>query len=125
MDLRLAGAVLTGGASTRMGSDKALVRVDGVPMAGRVADVLRAVGCVPVAFVGGDADSLTLLGGTFVADSTPGQGPAGGVVAALRALAGDADAVVIAACDLAYITPAQLVPLIDVLHRDGDGDRDV
>ncbi len=42
----LAGAVLTGGSSTRMGADKALVEVDGVAMAARVAHALRASGCV-------------------------------------------------------------------------------
>ena len=48
------GAVLCGGASRRMGTDKALVEVDGVPMAERVAGALHAGGCAPVVFVGGD-----------------------------------------------------------------------
>ena len=51
---RFAGAVLTGGLSARMGRDKALLRVDGVPMAVRVATALRAGGADPVAAIGGD-----------------------------------------------------------------------
>ena len=48
------GAVLCGGASRRMGVDKAAVEVDGTPMARRVADVLAAAGCSPVIAIGGN-----------------------------------------------------------------------
>ena len=45
------GAVLTGGRSRRMGTDKALVAVEGRPMVVRVAAALRAAGArgLPVA----------------------------------------------------------------------------
>ena len=43
-----AGAVLCGGASRRMGTDKAFVEVGGVAMAERVAAALEAAGCAPV-----------------------------------------------------------------------------
>jgi molybdopterin-guanine dinucleotide biosynthesis protein A len=116
--LRLAGAVLTGGASTRMGADKALFPVDGVPMAVRVAVALRSVGCDPVALIGGDARRLAALGEDLVADLAPGAGPAGGVRSAIEAFGGGADALVITSCDLAFVTAAQLSPLIDALDRD-------
>ncbi|HJR26495.1 MAG TPA: NTP transferase domain-containing protein, partial [Acidimicrobiales bacterium] len=38
------GVVLCGGRSTRMGRDKALLELHGVPMARRVADALTAAG---------------------------------------------------------------------------------
>ena len=76
--IAFAGAVLTGGRSSRMGRDKATLPVDGVPMAARVADALRRAGAEPVLAVGGDQAALEALGLTWVADRHPGEGPSGG-----------------------------------------------
>ena len=69
-----------------MGRDKALVPVGSppTPMAVRVAAALRDGGCTDVTCVGGDADGLTALGLTVVADDHPGLGPLGGVLTGLR-----------------------------------------
>jgi molybdopterin-guanine dinucleotide biosynthesis protein A len=98
--------VLCGGESRRFGTDKALVELDGRPMAERVAAVLEAADCAPVIFVGGDGDRLTATTGReVVADSWPGEGPLGAVVDALRRFARlDAEGVVVAACDLPNLT---------------------
>ena len=85
-----------------MGTDKAFVEVGGVAMAERVARALASGGCDPVRLVGGDAVLLARLGRPTVADDFPGQGPAGGVLTALRTAADDR--VVVASCD---------VPLLD------------
>ncbi len=45
-----------------MGTDKALLPVDGVPMVLRVAAALRAAGCEPVVAIGGDEPALRRLG---------------------------------------------------------------
>ena len=67
--MNLTGAVLAGGKSARMGRDKALLEIDGSPMALRMARLLAKAGCVPVALVGpshleelarGDGESLLL-----------------------------------------------------------------
>lgn len=93
-----AGAVLCGGASRRMGTDKALVEVDGRAMARRVADALAAAGAHPVVAVGGDGAALAGVGLEVVPDLAPGAGPLGGIVTALEAAA--ADVVFVASCDL-------------------------
>src|SRR5262245_1565825 len=98
MDRRsFSGAVLTGGASRRMGRDKALVEVDGRPMAGRVAAALREAGAAEVQAIGGDAAGLGELGLDVVPDRFPGEGPLGGIVTALSAASQPVTVVV--ACD--------------------------
>lgn len=105
-----AGAVLCGGASRRMGADKALVPVDGVPMAERVARTLESAGCAPVVLVGGDPGPLAALGRTLVADRWPGAGPLGGVITALQT--SRAQDVVVAACDLPWLDPSAVQALL-------------
>lgn len=99
--MTLTGVVLTGGASRRMGVDKALVEVDGVAMAGRVAAALAEGGCDPVVCQGGDAQALAVLELPVLPDSRPGGGPVAAILDALDAAAeGD---VVICACDLPWL----------------------
>jgi molybdopterin-guanine dinucleotide biosynthesis protein A len=93
---RIAGAVLVGGASRRMGRTKALIDVDGTPMVVRVATALETAGCTPVRLVG-DGVLPADIGYPVVADRWPGEGPLGGVITALIDAGGD---VVVAACDL-------------------------
>jgi molybdopterin-guanine dinucleotide biosynthesis protein A len=95
------GAVLCGGSSRRMGTDKAFVEIDGVAMAERVARALIAGGCEPVVFVGGDSVGLARFGRPAHADRWPGEGPLGGVLTALAVSHGDD--VVVAACDLPFL----------------------
>jgi molybdopterin-guanine dinucleotide biosynthesis protein A len=84
-----------------MGVDKALIEIDGTPMAERVARALEAGGCAPVVFVAGERGALTTSGRTWLADRWPGAGPLGGVLTALTALtAAGSDGVLVAACDL-------------------------
>ena len=80
------GAVLAGGASTRMGVDKALVEVDGVPMVARAAAALADAGAAAVLVVGGDQARLGAIGLRPLPDRHPGEGPLGGVITALSAL---------------------------------------
>ena len=51
-----------------MGTDKALLEVDGVALARRATDALNAAGATRVVAVGGDASSLTALGLDVLAD---------------------------------------------------------
>jgi molybdenum cofactor guanylyltransferase len=110
-----AGAVLCGGASRRMGTDKALVEVDGVAMAERVARALEAAGCAPVAFVGGDEAGLGRFGRPFHPDRWPGEGPLGGVLTALVDVGGEVVVggdVVVAACDLPFLDASTIDRLL-------------
>ena len=107
----LVGAVLCGGSSRRMGTDKALLEIDGVPLAERVAGVLEAAGCAPVVFVGGEPLGARATGRPFVPDRSPGAGPVGGVItrAARGGGRGDGRGVVPATFPISPSTPCSRV----------------
>lgn len=122
----VSGAVLTGGASRRMGRDKAMLPVDGIEMARRVADALAQSGCDPVVAIGGDGASLADIGLRTVADEWPGEGPLGAIIVALRDATGP---VLVVACDLPWLDAGTLgrllavataAPTADVVHAAGD-----
>ncbi len=113
--LGYAGAVLTGGASRRMGRDKAFVEVDGEVMVRRVAAALVAAGCSPVFAIGGDVDRLTGAGLTVVADRFPGEGPLGGIVSALGVTGAPT---LVVATDLAWLDPTALGLLLAYADRE-------
>lgn len=102
--MRFSAAVLTGGASRRMGRDKALIPLGGVPLAQRVVDALAGAGASEVLTIGGDQGLLGELDRVTATlpDDHPGQGPLGGIITALRASTNDV--VVVLACDTPSIT---------------------
>jgi molybdopterin-guanine dinucleotide biosynthesis protein A len=108
-----AGAVLCGGASRRMGTDKSLLELGGQALAARVAHALRAAGADPVVAIGGDAAALGDLGLAVVADEHPGEGPLGAVITALGALGDEAELVAVLACDLVDADPATIRAVVD------------
>jgi molybdopterin-guanine dinucleotide biosynthesis protein A len=112
------GVVLTGGASSRMGRDKALIEVGGTAMAVRVAGALRAGGCDPVWCQGGDVEALAALGLVAVPDPAPRGGPLPAIAAALAA-AGD-EPILVAACDLVDLDAASVTSLIEAHRRQPD-----
>ena len=83
-----------------MGRDKALIEIDGVPMAQRVASALTDGGADPVLCIGGDQDALEAIGLECIPDDHPGEGPLGGFLTALKFAEGSYwDTVVVSACD--------------------------
>ena len=118
-----------------MGRDKATLAVDGTAMAVRVADALRRGGCEPVIGVGGDHAALRGNGLETVADGRPGEGPLGGIITALTTLGagGDSrrppgvetwqdriDSVLVAACDLPWLTAVTVGAVRRGLHGHAD-----
>jgi molybdopterin-guanine dinucleotide biosynthesis protein A len=121
----MVGAVLTGGASRRMGRTKALIELDGIPMARRVADALAVAGCASVIAYGGDPVELEPLGIPVLPDRYPGSGPLGGVLGALELFSESdlhIDGVLLVACDLPALQGGDLAGLVDAVrsHRDVD-----
>jgi molybdopterin-guanine dinucleotide biosynthesis protein A len=106
-------AVLIGGDSSRMGSDKATYEVDGIAMANRVADAATEAGASQVLLIGSTQTKAKALRGDWKKDSFPGEGPLGGVITALKHA--DHDAVVVLSCDMPFITSSVIHSLVRAL----------
>lgn len=119
--------VLAGGGSTRMGTNKALVAIDGEPMLARVVRATEHLG--PVLVIGGEPSLLDHVFDprsappthriSHIRDEQPGAGPFAALVAALRHV-GTREALVVS-CDLAYPNPAHIDLLVSS-RRSGDAD---
>jgi molybdopterin-guanine dinucleotide biosynthesis protein A len=109
----VAGAVLVGGASTRMGTDKARLELGGIPLAVRTARLLASL-CDDVIWVGGAPPA-----------GAPGRAAADppGTPSSLRGLVGALDAaraprVLVVATDLPGLTADLLLALLALPEAD-------
>jgi len=99
--VKIAGVLLTGGRSRRMGTDKATLVVGGETLGARSARLLSAV-CDPVVEVGGGTTGLP-----SVREESRGEGPLVAFLAGVDAI-GPADGFVLLACDLPNLDEATL-----------------
>jgi molybdopterin-guanine dinucleotide biosynthesis protein A len=107
--ISIAGFILAGGQSSRMGVDKGLLEIAGVPMITRAARLVESAVGSPAVVVGAP-ERYRGLGLRAVADDWPGCGPLGGIATALRV--SDAEWNLIVACDLPYLTRVWLEYLL-------------
>lgn len=102
----LGAIILAGGASRRMGSDKAVLDWNGRRAVDRLVDLAAAVGCAFTVVAGADH------GLPFVPDP-PGKGPVGGVLAGVEALkAKGIGRALVLAVDAPTLRPGDLAPLL-------------
>jgi molybdopterin-guanine dinucleotide biosynthesis protein A len=105
----VAGFILAGGRSRRMGSDKSRLQINGVTLVERIAGELQKI-----------TGSITLVGGQAVAglnhtpDLFPDLGALGGVHAALANC--HAPAALVVACDFPFVTAELFQHLCSFRH---------
>ena len=107
-------AITAGGASRRMGTDKARLLVAGEPLIARLDTALCAIG--PVMIIGGDSTLLAILESgrstaAHVGDLHPGEGPLGALLTALGVATEPSVALV--ACDLPDLDAAVVLQLLE------------
>jgi molybdopterin-guanine dinucleotide biosynthesis protein A len=92
--------IMAGGGSGRMGTDKRLLLVDGLPMIEKIRDQLCGH-FTRIIISANDPEKLKFLGLEVVPDRIPRQGPLMGIASALQASASELNFVI--ACDIPHI----------------------
>jgi molybdopterin-guanine dinucleotide biosynthesis protein A len=107
------GFVLAGGRSSRMGTDKALLRIDGETLLERAAHAVeRAAGSVTIV---GHPRRYGIFGFSVIPDAFPDSGPLAGIHAALVHTCADWN--LIAACDMPGLESIGLIELLEQTLR--------
>jgi molybdenum cofactor cytidylyltransferase len=115
---RVAAIILAAGASSRMGRNKMLLDVDGMPMVRHAAAIATDAGCSPVVIVVGHDESavreaLNGIACEFVRNDNFTGPTSGSLHAGLNALGSSVDATVIMLADMVRVTAAMLRALVD------------
>lgn len=101
----IAGVVLAGGRSSRMGCDKALLDYNGIPLLGHMVALLKRAGLKNI-YVSGDYEGYDCF-----PDNMPFAGPAAAIRDILNSLA-DYDSVLFVPVDMPFLTQTILQGLL-------------
>ncbi len=115
---RIAGIVPCAGASTRMGTSKALLDAGGRSFLAAVVGSLFGGGCTPVVVVvgagRGDERRRAMAAGALVLDNPdPGEGPITSLRVALATLGADVDGVAVCPVDHPLVRPETVADLVE------------
>lgn len=111
--LPYSAAVLAGGRSRRMGQDKSMMEIGGVPIIRRIADTLEAI-FQEVFVVANEKDAYEQMGFAVVGDIHPGNDSLGGLhTAVVRA---GRPHVFVAGCDMPLLQPALIHGLASMVE---------
>ena len=112
---KITGIVLAGGKSSRMGSDKGLMLLNGIPMVAHVIHQLRP--CVDELILIANKTAYAQFGDRQVPDLVKAVGPVGGIYTGLTASSTELNFFV--SCDMPFITSAAIRYLIN-RHEDAN-----
>jgi molybdopterin-guanine dinucleotide biosynthesis protein A len=125
MKKQMAGVILSGGKSLRMGQDKAFIEIAGLPMIERI---LRVLGDLfeETLVVANQTDPYRRLDTSVYTDAIPGRGALGGLYTGL--LFSSFDTAFCVGCDMPFLSPSLISYLADeieghdaVVPRTADG----
>lgn len=120
---RVTGVILAGGASRRMGRNKALLELDGRPLIALVAERLRSV-VDELIIVADETERYAHWADRCVPDAYQGVGTLGGIHAGLEAATHELALIV--GCDMPFLDPGVLVWFVEAAsHDDGAGPADL
>ena len=108
------GAILTGGKSSRLGRDKALLPLGGKPLAAHMHTLLADL-FSKVILIGHSRPELEDMGLTSVPDLIPGRGVLGGIYTALHVC--KTPYAFIVAADMPFLTPSVISGVAVYRHK--------
>ncbi|WP_160032683.1 molybdenum cofactor guanylyltransferase [Paenibacillus sp. An7] len=116
--MKIAGIVLAGGASRRMGTDKAVLELGNSRVLDIIAGELSSM--TSKVYIATGSVSREEMGSEYieVKDIYPGSGPLAGIQAGM--LRGEADLYVVASCDIPLIRAELLSAMVEVMEVDLD-----
>lgn len=122
--MRVAGVVLAGGRSTRMGSPKALLEWHGSTLARRAVGIVARAADGPLVVVRAAGQELPPLPPDveLADDERDARGPLQGIAAGLAAVGERADAVVVCGVDAPLLHPALIGAVVAALAADAELD---
>jgi molybdopterin-guanine dinucleotide biosynthesis protein A len=106
----ISGVILAGGKSSRMGTDKALLPVKGIPLIRRVVDTLCST-FSSVYLITDHHEKYNFLGLPTIRDIHPDSGPLGGIHAALTTI--DTDSVFVVGCDTPFVSKDLITYIVE------------
>ena len=104
-------SIQAGGKSRRMGRDKALLPLAGIPLIERVLAIVQDLGS-EILITTNQPEPLRYLGLHLVADRVPGQGTLLGLQTALQSA--QHDRVLVVACDMPFLNRGLLSYMVDL-----------
>lgn len=110
-------AVNAGGKSTRMGTDKSFVMLDGKPLIQHVIERLSGLGARETFLITNRPEAYAHLGLPMHADVLPEKGSLGGIYTALHHSTSPYTLVI--ACDMPFVNPALLRYMIERVDEPG------
>jgi len=111
-------AINAGGKSSRMGTDKAFVQLDGKPLIQHVIDRTVDLGQAETILITNRPADYAHLGLPMFADVHPDKGSLGGIYTALTCA--DNPFVLVLACDMPFVNPALLKFMLSKITDDVD-----
>jgi len=117
------GYVLAGGKSSRMGSDKALLNMEGRTAIERQCEILETFCAQGVFIAGARSSALSKFSWPVIQDSTLDQGPLVGIISALQHA--ENGIAVILAVDLLAISATDITAVLAACSQDVDSKCDV
>jgi molybdenum cofactor guanylyltransferase len=108
---RVTGFILLGGKSSRYGSNKAFVEINGVRMIDRVAGVMKSI-FYRVVLLTNTPEEYAYLRMPMVEDLVKGFGPMGGIYTGLMTLSDETG--VFVACDMPFLSESLIRHMVDV-----------